>query len=92
MYLQQLKNLYKNETDENKKIDIKNLIIKKIIESREQWYKQNNIISYKPDDLFTRMLAEVEGLQNINLNKIEKPFDTTDYSCNKKQLGIRKDI
>ena len=44
-------------------------------------------------DLFTRMLAEVEGIRNMKLDEIEKPFD--DKINNKKNisyLGKRKDI
>jgi hypothetical protein len=98
MYLQELKTLYKYETNEEKKIHIQNLIKNKILESRQQWYKKENKIPQK--NLFTRMLAEVEGLNlsmnNNDLEQIEKPFDEkfdqNNKVNNKKKLGLRKDI
>jgi hypothetical protein len=98
MNLQELKVMYKYETKEDKKIYIRNLINNKILESREQWYKKDTKIPQT--DLFTRMLAEVEGLNlsfnNNNLNEIEKPFDEkfdqNNKVINKKKLGLRKDI
>jgi hypothetical protein len=93
MNLQELKVMYKYETKEDKKIYIRNLINNKILESREQWYKKDTKIPQT--DLFTRMLAEVEGINN-NLNEIEKPFDEkfdqNNKVINKKRLGLRKDI
>ena len=93
MNLQELKVMYKYETKEDKKIYIQNLINNKILESREQWYKKDTKIPQT--DLFTRMLAEVEGINN-NLNEIEKPFDEkfdqNNKVINKKKLGLRKDI
>jgi hypothetical protein len=93
MNLQELKVMYKYETKEDKKIYIRNLINNKILESREQWYKKD--IKIHQTDLFTRMLAEVEGINN-NLNEIEKPFDEkfdkNNKVINKKKLGLRKDI
>jgi hypothetical protein len=98
MYLQELKTMYKYENNEEKKAYFRNMINNKIIESREQWYKKETKIPQK--DLFTRMLAEVEGLNlsfnNNNLNEIEKPFDEkfdqNNKVINKKKLGLRKDI
>jgi hypothetical protein len=92
MYLQELKVMYKHETNEEKKIYIKELINKKIFESRQQWYKTEERLPKK--DLFARMLAEVEGIENNNL-EIERPFDERldeNNKVNKKKLGTRKDI
>ncbi len=92
MYLQELKVMYKHETNEDKKIYIKELINKKILESRQQWYKTEEIPQRK--DLFARMLAEVEGIENSNL-EMERPFDERldeNNKVNKKKLGTRKDI
>jgi hypothetical protein len=96
MYLQELKTMYKYETNEEKKIHIRNMINNKILESQQQWYKKETKIPQK--DLFSRMLAEVEGLNlsinNNNLDEIERPFDENfdKKNNNKKKLGLRKDI
>ncbi len=98
MYLQELKTMYKYETNEEKKIYIRNMINNKILESRQQWYKKESKLPQK--DLFSRMLAEVEGLNlsmnNNNLEQMEKPFDEkfdqNNKVNNKKKLGLRKDI
>ena len=95
MYLQELKTMYKYETNEEKKLIIKNLINNKILESRQQWYKIETKLPQK--DLFSRMLAEVEGMNNNNnnLDEIDKPFDERfdeNIKINKKKLGLRKDI
>jgi hypothetical protein len=93
MYLQELKILYKSEINEEKKKHIKILIEEKVKQSRIQWFIKKEEIKREPD-LFSRMLAEVEGIQNIDLNKIEKPFDTNTYNMNvpKKKLGMRHDF
>ena len=44
----------------------------------------------KDRDLFTRMLAEAEGLRNIQLDKIEKPFN--DDGVYYKKIGVRRDL
>lgn len=92
MYLQELKTLYLNEYNEEKKRYIKDLINQKIQQSRIQWFIKKEEIN-KEKDLFSRMLAEVEGIQNMNLNEIEKPF-YNDSSINKpkKKLGMRHDF
>ena len=93
MYLQELKTMYKYETNEEKKLIIQNLINNKILESRQQWYKIETKLPQK--DLFSRMLAEVEGMNNNNLDEIDKPFDERfdeNIKINKKKLGLRKDI
>jgi hypothetical protein len=91
MYLQELKSLYKNEINEEKKRYIFSQIQQKIHQSRLQWFiknEQNNI----ERDLFSRMLAEVEGIKNMDINKIEIPFDETNITKPKKKLGERRDF
>lgn len=92
MYLQELKSLYLKESNEEKKRYIKELINQKIQQSRIQWFIKKEEIN-KEKDLFTRMLAEVEGFKNMDLNEIEKPFfnDST-IEKPKKKLGLRKDF
>lgn len=92
MYLQELKTVYKYENNEEKKRYIKELINQKIQQSRIQWFIKKEEIN-KEKDLFSRMLAEVEGIKNMNLNEIEKPFfnDST-IEKPKKKLGLRRDF
>ena len=93
MNLQELKTLYKSEVNEEKKKYIKIMIEEKVKQSRIQWFIKKEEIKREPD-LFSRMLAEVEGIQNIDLNKVDKPFDTNTYNMNvpKKKLGMRHDF
>jgi hypothetical protein len=93
MNLQELKTLYKFEVNEEKKKYIKIMIEEKVKQSRIQWFIKKEEIKREPD-LFSRMLAEVEGIQNIDLNKVDKPFDTNTYNMNvpKKKLGMRHDF
>lgn len=92
MYLQELKVLYLKENNEKQKKYIKDLINQKIQQSRIRWFIIKEEIN-KERDLFSRMLAEVEGIQNMNLNKIEKPFfNESTINIPKKKLGIRRDF
>ena len=94
--------MYKCEKNEKDKIYIKNLIDEKVQQSRIQWFiKKDEIYKDRNRDLFTRMLAEIEGIQNMDLNEIERPFnivdivdidDTDDTVISKKKLGIRHDL
>jgi hypothetical protein len=90
--LHELKVLYKKEIDENKKLYIGQLIRNKVYKSQEKLFEP---VQPPPErDLFVRMLAEAEGLRNMKLDEIEKPFDTQfdNKEKNIKYLGKRKDI
>jgi len=89
--LHELKVLYKKEIDENKKLYIGQMIRNKVYKSQEKLFEP---VQPPPDrDLFTRMLAEAEGIRNMKLDEIEKPFDTKfNKEKNITYLGKRKDI
>ncbi len=97
MNLQELKISYKITQDTNKKIILRKILDKKIIESQQIWYKPEPSSFEK--NLFTRMMAEAEALENIQTDKIDKPlYEIDDISNNKnnnykeKNLGKRKDL
>ena len=89
--LHELKVLYKKEIDENKKLYIGQMIRNKVYKSQEKLFEPTQP---PPDrDLFTRMLAEAEGIRNMDTNfdtKFNIKFDNKEKNI--KYLGKRKDI
>ena len=97
MNLHELKINYKTTQDENKKNLLRKLLDKKITDSQQVWYKPEPISFEK--NLFTRMMAEAEALENIQTDKIDKPlYDIENNHLEKnntnkgKNLGKRKDL
>ena len=92
--LHELKILLKKEVDVNKREYIRLALNKKIIDSRKKMLITE--IKTPEDDLFKRMMAEAEGIKNIRLDEIDKPFYDDNYNNNitdnKKRLGKRKDL
>jgi hypothetical protein len=86
--LHELKTLLKTEVDEIKINYIKLAIDKKIKDSQQKLFVKEIL---KPEQtLFNRMMAEAEGIKNIRLDEIDKPFYNN--VSNKKTLGKRKDL
>jgi hypothetical protein len=90
--LHELKTLLKTEQDV-KKIEIVKLTLdKKIKDSQEKLFVKE--ILNQEQTLFNRMMAEAEGIKNIRLDEIDKPFyiNNDNNVSNKKTLGKRKDL
>ena len=86
--LHELKILLKIEVDENKLKNIKLALDKKIKDSQQKLFVKE--ILNPEETLFNRMMAEAEGIKNIRLDEIDKPFYNN--VSNKKTLGKRKDL
>jgi hypothetical protein len=89
--LHELKILLKIEVDVNKIKNIKLALDKKIKDSQQKLLVKE--ILNPEENLFNRMMAEAEGIKNIRIDEIDKPFyDMNDNNFNKKTLGKRKDL
>jgi hypothetical protein len=88
--LHELKTLLKKETNVNTREYIKIALDKKIKDSQKKLFIPE--ASKPEDDLFKRMMAEAEGIKNIRLDEIEKPFYDNNIIDNRKTLGKRKDL
>lgn len=90
--LHELKVLLQNESDVNKIKFVKMVLDKKIKESQQKLFVKEIL---NPDQtLFNRMMAEADGIKNIRLDEIDKPFyiNNDNDNSDKKTLGKRKDL